>query len=265
MIRAGAMARPGVHRGTKVPKGDVVMSTLAVVGAGPQLGMSIARRFAREGFSVALLARSGEQLEKLAATLRDEGADAGAFPADIRDADGLRTALAAAEERFGGVDVLEFSPAPSLADLRNQPLVDASEVTVESVLPEFDMYVRGGITAVRQVLPGMLSRGTGTIIFTTGAGSGPMIAPHVANVQIATGGLRNWALNLHASLADRGVYVAHVALAAMIGQGGPDAEPDAIANAYWTLHTERTEPELVYHAMPEDWQMGAVADKFVVD
>jgi NADP-dependent 3-hydroxy acid dehydrogenase YdfG len=134
------------------------MSTLAVVGAGPQLGMSIARRFTREGFSVALLARSREQLEKLAATLRDEGADAESFPSDIRDADGLRTALAAAEERFGGIDVLEFSPAPSLADLRNQPLVDASEVTVESVLPEFDLYVRGGITAVRQVLPGMLSR-----------------------------------------------------------------------------------------------------------
>src|SRR4051812_17105978 len=98
------------------------MSALAVVGAGPQLGMSIARRFAREGFSVALLARSAEQLEKLAAALRDEGADAGAFPADIRDADRLRTALAAAEERFGGIDVLEFSPAPSRTDLRDRPL-----------------------------------------------------------------------------------------------------------------------------------------------
>lgn len=241
------------------------MSTLAVVGAGPQLGMSIARRFAREGFSVALLARSRDRLGELAAALRDEGVDAAAFPADVSDADDLRTALAAAEDRFGGIDVLEFSPAPSKADLRDRPLVEASEVTVESVLPEFDLYVRGGITAVRQVLPGMLSRGRGTLLFTTGAGAGPMVIPHVANVQIATAGLRNWALNLHASLADRGVHVAYVALAAAIGQGGPEAEADTIADAYWELHTQRIGPELVYRALPDDWPADRVADKFTVD
>ncbi|WP_167131292.1 SDR family NAD(P)-dependent oxidoreductase [Paramicrobacterium chengjingii] len=241
------------------------MNTLAVVGAGPQLGMSIARRFAREGFSIALLARREEPLERLAAMLRDDGHEAAAFPADVSDPDSLRSALRAAEERLGGIDVLEFSPAPTKADMLARPLIDASEVTVESVLPEFDMYIRGGITAVRSVLPGMLSRGTGTIIFTTEAGSGPMIVPRVANVQIATGGLRNWALNLHESLRERGVYVGHVALAAAIGHGGPAAEPDTIADAYWKLHTERIEPELVYDALPDDWQVDQVADKFTVD
>ena len=241
------------------------MSTLAVVGAGPQLGMSIARRFAREGFSVALLARHRDPLEERAEELRDSGVDAAAFPADVTDPDSLRSSLAAAEERFRGIDVLEFSPAPSTADLRVRPLVEAREVTVASVMPEFDLYLRGGITAVRHVLPAMLSRGAGSIIVTTGAGSGPMIIPQVANVQIATAGLRNWTLNLHASLAGQGVYVAHVALAAAIGQGGPDAEPDAIADAYWELYTTRTEPELFYDALPGDWQTGRVADKFVVD
>lgn len=239
--------------------------TVAVVGAGPQLGMSIARRFAREGFSVALLARAREPLERLAAALREEGLTAEAFPADVTDAENLSTALRQAEERFGRIDVMEFSPAPSADDMRVRPVIEASGVTVESVVPEFDMYIRGGITAVRQVLPGMLSRGAGTIIFTTGAGSGPMIVPQVSNVQIATAGLRNWALNLHASLADRGIYVAHMALAVAIGQGGPDAEADAIADAYWTLHVERSEPEYVYDALPDDWQDGQLADKFVVD
>lgn len=241
------------------------MSTLAVVGAGRQLGMSIARRFGREGFSVALLARRRDPLEELAEELRDSGVDAAAFPADVTDPHSLRTALAAAEERFHGIDVLEFSPAPSPADLRVHPLVDASEVTVASVMPEIDLYIRGGITAVRQVLPGMLSRGAGTIIVTTGAGSGPMIIPHVANVQIATAGLRNWALTLNASLKSRGVHVAHVALAAAVGQGGHDAEPDVIADAYWRMHSERTEPELFYQALPDDWPMDRVADKFLVD
>ncbi|WP_093465744.1 hypothetical protein [Streptomyces melanosporofaciens] len=72
-----------------------------------------------------------------------------------------------------------------------------------------------------------------------------MIAPHVANVQIATGGMRNWILNLHAALSGTGVYAAHVAIAAYIGQGGHDSQPQTIADAYWRLHTGRTEAELV--------------------
>lgn len=68
------------------------MSTVVITGAGPQLGMSIARRFGREGFSVALLARRRDPLAELAADLRDQEIDAEAFPADIRDPDSLRTA-----------------------------------------------------------------------------------------------------------------------------------------------------------------------------
>ena len=52
------------------------MPTLAIIGAGSNLGTAVARRFAREGFSIALLSRSQERLDALA---QDLGGDVEAF------------------------------------------------------------------------------------------------------------------------------------------------------------------------------------------
>lgn len=239
------------------------MSTIAIVGAGPQLGRAIGRRFAADGFDVALIARNRTTLEGVADSLSAEGARAEVFPADITDRPALHAALTAAEEQLGPIDVLEYSPAPTPADLRTAPIVEATKVTVDSVLEQLDLYLLGGVAAVQHVLPGMLDRGTGTVLVTSGAGSGPMIAPQVANVQIATGGMRNWILNLHAALSGTGVYAAHVAIAAFIGQGGHDSQPRTLADAYWRLHTERAEAELLVQDLPADYLERGLADKFV--
>ncbi|RZT85359.1 short subunit dehydrogenase [Pseudonocardia sediminis] len=238
------------------------MSTIAVVGAGPQLGRAIAWRFAREGYDVALVARDRERLADMAAELGTSGVSAAAFPADVTDRAGLRAALAAAEEHFGSIDVLEFSPGPTASDFAERPAVDASVLTVESIVPEIEMTLYGGVTAIGQVLPGMLERGSGTILVSAGSGAGPMVIPGVANYNVATAGLRNLVLGLNASVAARGVYAAHVSIAAFIGQGRPGSEPDVIADAYWRLHTERTEPELFYNDLPEDFVFEKVSTQF---
>jgi NADP-dependent 3-hydroxy acid dehydrogenase YdfG len=239
------------------------MSTIAIVGAGPQLGRAIGQRFAAEGFDVALIARNRTTLEAVADSLSEEGVRAEVFPADVTDRPALRAALTAAEDQLGPIDVLEYSPAPAPADLRAAPLVEATKVTVDSVLDQLDLYLLGGVAAVQHVLHGMIERGTGTVLVTSGAGSGPIIAPHVANVQIATAGMRNWILNLHAALSGTGVYAAHVAIAAFIGQGGQASQPRTLADAYWRLHTERAEAELLVQDLPADYLERGLADKFV--
>ena len=224
------------------------MSTIAVVGAGRGLGRSIARRFAAEGFDVALIGRNRTTLDELVAEMRGGAVRVEGFPADVTDRAGLVAAIGAAERSLGPIEVLEYSPLSS--DPSGVNPVNATDVTVESLLPELDLYLFGGTTAVRAVLPGMLDRGRGTILVTTGASSGPVVHPPLGNIAAASAALRNWVLNLHAAVADRGVYAAHVAIAAHIGGGVPEAEPDAIADSYWALHAERTRPELLYQAMP---------------
>ncbi|WP_217561723.1 hypothetical protein [Streptomyces sp. GbtcB6] len=69
----------------------------------------------------------------------------------------------------------------------------------------------------------------------------------LATVNIAQAGQRNFAINLHYTLADDGIYAANVAINLMIGteapEGVPHRAPDEIALDYWTLHTSRDQAE----------------------
>jgi len=118
---------------------------------------------------------------------------------------------------------------------------------MENLQPQIDFYIGGAVTAIGAVLPDMIESNTGTILVTTGGGS---LAPTPArgNINIAAAGLRNWTLNLNSALADTGVYVALVAITALIGAGRPDAEPDVIARSYVKLYEERRDAELHYVA-----------------
>ena len=136
--------------------------TLVVVGAGPGLGMGVARAFGLRGFRVGLIARTEGKLDTLVGRLGELGIAAAAFPADIRDRDRLVAALTAARETLGPIDVLEYSPSPT------GPITHAADTTIESARAQWELHVQGAITAVGVVLPEMLTRGEGTLLLTTG-------------------------------------------------------------------------------------------------
>ncbi|MFL5828153.1 MAG: SDR family oxidoreductase [Thermoleophilaceae bacterium] len=89
--------------------------TLALVGAGPGLGLALAKRFGAAGFQVALLARNPDKLDQLVAELGELGVTARPYVADVTDRPGLTAALAQVESDFGAIDVLEYSPVPGVA------------------------------------------------------------------------------------------------------------------------------------------------------
>ncbi|MFE3942332.1 SDR family NAD(P)-dependent oxidoreductase [Streptomyces sp. NPDC059118] len=210
--------------------------TLVVVGAGPGLGMGVARTFGRRGFKVGLIARTKAKLEDLVAELAGLGVTAAAFPADIRDHESLTAALAAAESAMGPIDVLEFSPSPT------GPITHAAGTTVASATAQYELHVRGAVAAVRHVLPGMRARGNGTLLLTTGVSS--MIpAPFLANVGMAMSGLRNWAHALHAELGPEGIYVGTVTIASGIVSGDGETDPEAIGARYYTMYERRDRVE----------------------
>lgn len=218
------------------------MPLITIIGAGPGLGLEIARAFGRRGFDVALVARTQAKLDALAQTLAGEGINAHGFAADISRPETVTTAIRTIKDTLGPIDVLEFSPADS-----SLAPVDVLEVTMENLQPQIDFYLGGALSAVGAVLPDMIAAGHGTVLITTGGGSfSPM--PFLGNVNIAAAGLRNWTVNLHNALQPKGVYVAHMGITALIGGGHPDAEPDVIAEALAGLHDERQLPELHYVA-----------------
>ncbi|MFI0730761.1 SDR family NAD(P)-dependent oxidoreductase [Streptomyces sp. NPDC021225] len=216
------------------------MPTIAIVGAGPGLGLSIARVFGGHGFDVALVSRSKDKLDALVAELAEAGITAEGFPADVADSAQLATALERAIARFGRIDVLEFSPHAGLT------MTAPQDVTVDVLRPLIDSLLYGAVTAAQTVLPGMLEAGSGTLLFTTGGGA---LTPYpmLADANIAQAGQRNWALNLHNTLADKGIYAANVAINLMIGteapEGVPHRSPDDIALDYWNLHVSRDQAE----------------------
>ncbi|MFJ8468102.1 SDR family NAD(P)-dependent oxidoreductase [Streptomyces swartbergensis] len=225
------------------------MTSIAIVGAGPQLGLAIARTFGSQGLDVALISRNRDKLDALAGTLTAEGITAAAFPADVLDRDALTQALKAAATRFGGIDVLEYSPVGTFGIT---PLTAPAGTEPSHVEYEMNFQLYGAIAATQAVLPAMREAGAGTLLYTTGAGS-IWPDPRVANVNAAAAALRNWAMNLHKELAEAGtgIQAAHVGIDSSIGvsviPGLEAARPEQISPLYWELHTtKRDQAELVF-------------------
>jgi len=221
------------------------MPTIAIVGAGPGLGLSIANVFGRNGFSVALVSRTQEKLDRLATELGEAGIDAAGFVADVTDRPSLATAFARIKDRFGGVDVLEYSPATAMSA---ETMIAPLDATVDNIQPELDYHLYGGLTAAQQVLPDMIERDSGTLLFTTGGSSMDPLAgpPEFSNIAIATAPLRAWVLKLHQVTVGTGVYAAHVPIFVWIGAGGPETQADTIAQRYWDIYTKRDGAEHPY-------------------
>ena len=171
--------------------------------------------------------------------LTAEGITAAAFPADVLDRDALTQALKDAAARFGGIDVLEYSPVGTMGSTVLTTPVETEPAHVQHEI-EFQLY--GAIAATNAVLPAMREAGAGTLLYTTGAGSIDPV-PQVGNVNAAAAALRNWAVNLHKELDGTGVQAAHVGIDVSIGMsvvpGFPTARPEEISPVYWDLHTAK--------------------------
>ena len=129
-----------------------------ITGASRGIGAACARRFARSGYSVAILCRSRTDLaEALVQELITEGHDAFCLQADVAD---RAQAFAAAEEvlrRYRRIDVLINNAA-----IAQQKLF--TDITEEEWDRMFAVNVKGAFNMTQAALPGMISRKSGSII-----------------------------------------------------------------------------------------------------
>jgi NADP-dependent 3-hydroxy acid dehydrogenase YdfG len=206
------------------------MSTV-IVGAGPNLGLAVARRFGREGQAIGLVSRNQEKLDGLVKELEADGIRAAARAADIRDSAALAGAIEALAAELGPVEILEYSPLPAKEFMK--PIL---ETGVEDVRGPLEFSVLGAVAAARAVLGPMREAGRGTILFTTG---GAAINPYPlrAGVGISFAGEVAYARMLHDELAGSGIHVAHTAIGGRIAPGEAH-EPDDVAELLWRHHAE---------------------------
>jgi len=211
-----------------------------VTGVGPGTGTALVRRFAADGYRVAMLARDAARLEKLAAEIPG----AAAFPTDVGDLDALRSTLGRVRSALGAPGVV----------LHNA--VAGGFGTFESVRPEeLELRFRVNVTALlalaQELAPAMVAAGGGAIVATgnTSAWRGKAAFAGFAPTKAAQ---RILAESLARALGPKGVHVAYVVIDAVIDvpwtrqafPGKPDEffiRPDGIADAvHHLVHQERS-------------------------
>jgi NADP-dependent 3-hydroxy acid dehydrogenase YdfG len=209
------------------------VTTFALIGAGPGLGLATARRFGAAGHTAALVSRSAEHLDGLAAELARDGIKARGFAADVLDPDSLTAALRTATDTLGPIEILQYSPVPR-ADFM-KPVLDTSAGDLDAPL---SFSVKGAVTAVNAVLPGMRALGRGTLLFVNGS-SAVRPNPNVAGTSIAFAAESAYARMLHDALAPENIHAAQLIVPGAIRPDAEHSSPDTLAERLYGIHTER--------------------------
>ncbi|MEX0151173.1 SDR family NAD(P)-dependent oxidoreductase [Microbacterium sp. LMI1-1-1.1] len=207
------------------------MPVIAIIGAGSGLGAAVARRFGREGFSIALIARDLAKLDSIVAELGSEGVTAKAYSADVRVPAELEDALGRAAADLGPVSVLQYSPLPSRDYLK--PVL---ELTPELATEAVQFSLLGLISSVRAVLPAMRESGDGSIILING-GTSVKARAGFAGTSVAFPAESAYGEMLHEALADEGVRVAQLVIPGAIPRLQLPNGIDDVADRIWDLHT----------------------------
>lgn len=228
---------------------------IAVLGAGPGLGMAMARRFGKEGFAVALVSRGAERHAGYRAELEATGVESRAYATDVTDPERVREVLARIMADLGEIDTVYFGPASADGAVGIVPLPEADASAVRAP------FESGVVPVVAAALPAMLERGSGALFFGGGL-SGMRPIPTLGTLAPASAALRMYVLTLSASLADRGVYAGVLTIGGLVEggdihrtlqeQGWPMTavlDPADIADTAWSMYIGRDRPEAVFDAL----------------
>ncbi len=213
----------------------------AVLGVGPGLGAAVARRFAREGFAVGLMARGEESLAAAREEVEDSGGTALAITADATDAASVASAFDQVLEELGKPQVFVYNAGAF-------QMGGILELSPEQFDDCFRANCSGAFYGAQQVLPAMVEREQGTIILT-GATAALRGSARFAALTTGKFGLRALAQSMAREFGPQGIHVAHVIIDGQIDtprlrEAQPDREesttlsPEAIAETYWQLHAQ---------------------------
>ena len=217
-----------------------------IVGAGDATGGAIARRFAREGYTVCLTRRTADKLAPLVRQIEQDGGEAHAFGSDARREDSVIGLFATIERDIGPIEVLVFNVGGNVR-------FPIRETTLRVYTKVWEMCALAGFLNGREAARVMAPRSRGTILFTGATAS----VRGGSGFSAFAGGkhaLRALAQSMARELGPEGIHVAHVVVDGAIDTDwtrsrAPDQyesrkaeqrilNPASIAENYWMLHAQ---------------------------
>ena len=231
--------------------------SIAVFGAGPGLGEAVARRYAREGYAVTLVARRSEPLDRLAKDLTSAGATAHVITADLADTGATPRLAEQIRATAGDLDAFYYAPTP------NTGFVPAADLTPQHAQSFMPLIFYTMVALVQEFLPHMLEQGDGAILTAQG-GSTVHGLPDMSGPSPAQAAQRNYLQALNAEVAAKGVYVGMLYIGAAIRNSAfhaeleqaraagdpvwemPVVDPGHLAGLLWAMHRTKGEREARY-------------------
>ena len=220
-------------------------SVCCVIGAGDATGSALARRFAKEGYTVCAARRNEAALKPLIDEITQEGWHAIAFGLDARREDQVVSFFNRIEAEVGPIEVVVFNVGGNV----RFPILETS---AQKYFKVWEMCAMAGFLVGRAATRVMLTRGRGTLLFT-GATASVRGAAGFAAFAGGKAALRALAQSMARELGPKGIHVAHVIIdglidtafarehfAKRVADGGPEGilNPEHIAEAYWWLHQQ---------------------------
>jgi short-subunit dehydrogenase len=223
MTRLPASQADGSGNG---PAGSIDAGHLLLVGAGPGLGLALARRFAVGGYRVTLVARSTDRLDELARSLDDTSAEINTVEADASRPEDLRARMAQLYREEGAPAVVIYNAVLGSPD-------QLMSSTAAHLQEAYAVDVIGAIVVAQEAAAAMKRAGLGTMI-VTGGGFADHPIPALATVSLGKAALRAAATMLAADLGPDGIRVATLTIAGQI-VAGTAFDPAHIAERYWEI------------------------------
>ncbi|MBS1552330.1 MAG: SDR family NAD(P)-dependent oxidoreductase [Bacteroidetes bacterium] len=203
---------------------------ITIVGMGPGVSNSVAKRFAKENFRLALIARNEERLNEYKKYFESLGTEAEVFKADAGSEESLVSAFEKIKAVMGNTDVLHYN----VFSMRQ-----ATPLTLkyDDCIYDFSVNVAGALLASQLVIPAMTEKKEGCIFFTGGIfAMEPM--PVYSTLGIGKAAQRNLCFSMFKELRPKGIHAASVIITGFV-KPGTKWDPDAIAEEFWKLYLQK--------------------------
>ncbi|NOX74102.1 MAG: SDR family oxidoreductase [Alphaproteobacteria bacterium] len=228
---------------------DLTNKTVLITGASRGIGEAAAREFAAQGANVALAARSGGDIERIASEI---GAKAMAVKCDVSDRASLNAAVAATVAKFGGLDIL-INNAGSI-----DPIGPLAEIDPDAWDKVIDVNVKGVFYGIKAALPHMSGGGT---ILTIGSGAATSALEGWSHYCASKAAVHHLNACVHKELGDQGIRAIILSPGTVATQMQRDIRASGInpvAQMDWEDHIPAEWP-----AKTLAWMCGAEANEYL--